>query len=118
MALLSLWGTRIPQTDMIPDLRRFRTHLYSLAGFLATPQVGFQGFGFIHALSAQDATLMVAEMFFGPSRIPNQIQDWALANHSLGGIVLSRPLLPDSSSRGYCAGCSNFGPDSIIRVKG
>ena len=87
MILLSSGRTHIHQSAAIPDLRRFRTHLESLAGFVATFQVVFQGLGFRIECSLQDAILAVTELFLGANRIPAYVQEWAVLDHCSGGFT-------------------------------
>ena len=68
----------IAADDLIIDMRRFRTPLDSLSGFLATIQVVLYGPGFIKTMSVKDAVLAVVETFLCANRIPAQISAWAI----------------------------------------
>ena len=82
--LLSSGRTHIHQSDVIPDLRRFRTLLGSLAGFMATSRVVPQRIGFRMECSLQDAILAAAEMFLESKRTPAYAQEWAAIDHCSG----------------------------------
>ena len=77
MIPISRGRTHLHRSDVIADLRKFRTHLDSLAGFAATFQVVLHGLGFRMECSTQEAILTVTEVFFGSLRIPHQMQSWA-----------------------------------------
>ena len=88
MILLSSGRTHIRLEGMISDLRRFRTHLESLAGFLATFRVVLNGLGFRIECSIQEAILLVSESFFSAAQIPDSLQTWTVADYYLGGLTL------------------------------
>ena len=70
MALLPIGGTHVHQSDAGPDLRRCRTHLESMAGFVATFQVRPRSLGLRIECSLQGASIAVTEMLLGSSLIP------------------------------------------------